>query len=276
MNSREEQSKIAELETRLAAEQARNAELEAQLKSEREAALDQRFSMVENSLRLLELKESLEAEKEKSAKLLRNLLPERVIADLQENGASKPERFEHVTVLFSDIVGFTDRCAALDPEEVLAELTDIFTEFDRIFTRHNCERIKTIGDAYLCVSGLPTPTDQHCANILAGAGEALHYLENRNLVKSHVWRMRFGVHTGRVVGGIVGTEKYIYDIFGDTVNTAARMEQLSEPMRINVSQAVRDTAPETFRFLERPAQEVKGKGMMKMYFLDVHSPCPER
>ncbi|WP_294507616.1 adenylate/guanylate cyclase domain-containing protein [uncultured Victivallis sp.] len=276
MNSREEQAKIAELETRLAAEQARNAELEAQLKSEREAALDQRFSMVENSLRLLELKESLEAEKEKSAKLLRNLLPERVIADLQENGASKPERFEHVTVLFSDIVGFTDRCAALDPEEVLAELTDIFTEFDRIFTRHNCERIKTIGDAYLCVSGLPTPTDQHCANILAGAGEALHYLENRNLVKSHVWRMRFGVHTGRVVGGIVGTEKYIYDIFGDTVNTAARMEQLSEPMRINVSQAVRDTAPETFRFLERPAQEVKGKGMMKMYFLDVHSPCPER
>ena len=276
MNSREEQAKIAELETRLAAEQARNAELEAQLKSEREAALDQRFSMVENSLRLLELKESLEAEKEKSAKLLRNLLPERVIADLQENGASKPERFEHVTVLFSDIVGFTDRCAALDPEEVLAELTDIFTEFDRIFTRHNCERIKTIGDAYLCVSGLPTPTDQHCANILAGAGEALHYLENRNLVKSHVWRMRFGVHTGRVVGGIVGTEKYIYDIFGDTVNTAARMEQLSEPMRINVSQAVRDTAPETFRFLERPAQDVKGKGMMKMYFLDVHSPCPER
>ena len=276
MNSREEQAKIAELETRLAAEQARNAELEAQLKSEREAALDQRFSMVENSLRLLELKESLEAEKEKSAKLLRNLLPERVIADLQENGASKPERFEHVTVLFSDIVGFTDRCAALDPEVVLAELTDIFTEFDRIFTRHNCERIKTIGDAYLCVSGLPTPTDQHCANILAGAGEALHYLENRNLVKSHVWRMRFGVHTGRVVGGIVGTEKYIYDIFGDTVNTAARMEQLSEPMRINVSQAVRDTAPETFRFLERPAQEVKGKGMMKMYFLDVHSPCPER
>ena len=276
MNSREEQAKIAELETRLAAEQARNAELEAQLKSEREAALDQRFSMVENSLRLLELKESLEAEKEKSAKLLRNLLPERVIADLQENGASKPERFEHVTVLFSDIVGFTDRCAALDPEEVLAELTDIFTEFDRIFTRHNCERIKTIGDAYLCVSGLPTPTDQHCANILAGAGEALHYLENRNLVKSHVWRMRFGVHTGRVVGGIVGTEKYIYDIFGDTVNTAARMEQLSEPMRINVSQAVRDTAPETFRFLERPAQEVKGKGMMKMYFLDVHSPYPER
>ena len=268
--------RIAELETNLAAERARSAELETQLKSEREAALDQRFAMVENSLRLLELKESLEAEKEKSAKLLRNLLPERVIADLQENGVSKPERFEHVTVLFSDIVGFTDRSAALDPEEVLAELSDIFTEFDRIFTTCNCERIKTIGDAYLCVSGLPTPTEHHCANILAGACEALRYLENRNIVKSHAWRMRFGVHTGRVVGGIVGTEKYIYDIFGDTVNTAARMEQLSEPMKINVSQAVRDAAPENFRFLERPALEVKGKGRMKMYFLDVHSPCPER
>ena len=88
--------------------------------------------------------------------------------------------------------------------------------------------------------------------------------------------MRFGVHTGRVVGGIVGTEKYIYDIFGDTVNTAARMEQLSEPMRINVSQAVRDAAPETFRFVKRPALEVKGKGVMKMYFLDTHSPNLER
>ena len=268
--------KIEELETSLAEERTRNAELEKLLKSEREAALDQRFAMVENSLRLLELKESLEAEQEKSAKLLRNLLPERVIVDLQENGASKPERFEHVTVLFSDIVGFTNRCAALDPEEVLAELSDIFTQFDRIFTRHGCERIKTIGDAYLCVSGLPTPAEDHCANILTGACEALDYLETRNRARAHEWRMRFGIHTGCVVGGIVGTEKYIYDIFGDTVNTAARMEQLSEPMRINVSQAVRDAAPGNFRFLERPAIEVKGKGQMKMYFLDTHRPFPER
>ena len=237
--------KIAELEERIAAEQRKNQQLETQLEAEREAALDQRFTLVENSLRLLELKESLEAEQEKSAKLLRNLLPERVIADLQENGTSKPERFEHVTVLFSDIVGFTNRSATLDPEEVIAELSDIFSQFD-------------------------------CENILAGACEALHYLEERNLVKFHRWRMRFGVHTGRVVGGIVGTEKYIYDIFGDTVNTAARMEQLSEPMRINVSQAVRDAAPETFRFVERPALEVKGKGVMKMYFLDTHSPNLER
>lgn len=270
------EQKISELEGRLAAEQTRNAELETQLKAEREAAIDQRFAMAENSLRLLELKESLEAEKEKSARLLRNLLPERVIADLQENGSSKPERFEHVTVLFSDIVGFTDRCARLEPEEVLTELSDIFTEFDRIFTRHGCERIKTIGDAYLCVSGLPAPTEYHCENILAGACEAIRYLEDRNLIKLHEWRMRFGVHTGRVVGGIVGTEKYIYDIFGDTVNTAARMEQLSEPMRINVSQAAREAAPAGFRFFERPALEVKGKGPMKMYFLDTHSPCPER
>lgn len=268
--------KIAELEERIAAEQRKNQQLETQLEAEREAALDQRFTLVENSLRLLELKESLEAEQEKSAKLLRNLLPERVIADLQENGTSKPERFEHVTVLFSDIVGFTNRSATLDPEEVIAELSDIFSQFDRIFTSHGCERIKTIGDAYLCVSGLPTPTEHHCENILAGACEALHYLEERNLVKFHRWRMRFGVHTGRVVGGIVGTEKYIYDIFGDTVNTAARMEQLSEPMRINVSQAVRDAAPETFRFVKRPALEVKGKGVMKMYFLDTHSPNLER
>lgn len=268
--------KIAELEARLATERARYMELRRTLDAEREAALDQRFAMAENNLRLLALKESLEAEKEKSAKLLRNLLPERVIAELQANGSSRPERFEHVTVLFSDIVGFTDRSAELDPEEVIAELSDIFTEFDRIFSLHGCERIKTVGDAYLCVSGLPAPTENHCANILTGACAAVRYLETRNRIRTFPWQMRFGVHTGRVVGGIVGREKYIYDIFGDTVNTAARMEQLSEPMRINVSQEVRDAAPEGCRFIERPPCEVKGKGRMRMYFLDDHSPCPPR
>ncbi|MDR0933395.1 MAG: adenylate/guanylate cyclase domain-containing protein [Victivallales bacterium] len=244
------------------------AELEAQLAAEREAALDQRFAMAENSLRLLELTESLEAEKEKSAKLLRNLLPERVIIELQESGYSRPECFENVTVLFSDIVGFTDRCARLEPEEVIAELSDIFTEFDQIFTSHNCVRIKTIGDAYLGVSGLPTPTEQHCDNILLGACEAVRYLEKRNLNHPFSWQMRFGVHTGNVVGGIVGKERYIYDIFGDTVNTAARMEQLSQPMKINVSQEVKEAASKNFSFIERPSHEVKGKGQMQMYFLE--------
>ena len=158
--------KIARLEQQLSEERERNAALERTLAAEREAALDQRFAIVENNLKLLELKESLESEQEKSAKLLRNILPERVIGELQTVGSSKPELFEHVTVLFSDIVDFTGGSARLAPEEVLFELSDIFTGFDHIFANHGCERIKTIGDAYLCVSGLPEAAPGHCGNIL--------------------------------------------------------------------------------------------------------------
>lgn len=253
---------------------ARIAELEKALSDEREREYDRRMEMAENSLRLLELKESLESEKERSAKLLRNILPERVIADLQSRGRSDPETFEHVTVFFSDIVGFTRQSSQMKPAEVIAELSSIFTEFDRIFSSHHCERIKTVGDAYLSVSGLPVPDPDHCTNILAAAQEAMAFLKRRNRNSAVRWRMRFGVSSGPVVGGIVGVERYLYDIFGDTVNTAARMEQLSEPMRINVSEEVCRLASGKFRFEARPEQEVKGKGAMRMYFLE-DSPAGE-
>ena len=242
--------------------------LEEELAAEKDRAFNQSIDMAEKSVALLELKESLEQERERSEQLLRNILPERVIRVLQREGASKPELFDNVTVFFSDIVGFTRMSAELTPEAVIAELSDIFTQFDHIFTSHGCERIKTIGDAYLAVCGLPEPRPEHCANILRSALEARAYLERRNQDSPHQWRMRFGIHSGSVVGGIVGTEKYLYDIFGDTVNTAARMEQLSEPMRINVSETVRNLAPADCVFTPRPPQEVKGKGEMKMFFLD--------
>lgn len=241
--------------------------LEEELAAEKDRAFNQSIDMAEKSVALLELKESLEQERERSEQLLRNILPERVIRVLQREGASKPELFDNVTVFFSDIVGFTRMSAELTPEAVIAELSDIFTQFDHIFTSHGCERIKTIGDAYLAVCGLPEPRPEHCANILRSALEARAYLERRNQDSPHQWRMRFGIHSGSVVGGIVGTEKYLYDIFGDTVNTAARMEQLSEPMRINVSETVRNLAPaDCVSLPARP--EVKGKGEMKMFFLD--------
>ena len=230
--------------------------LEEELAAEKDRAFNQSIDMAEKSVALLELKESLEQERERSEQLLRNILPERVIRVLQREGASKPELFDNVTVFFSDIVGFTRMSAELTPEAVIAELSDIFTQFDHIFTSHGCERIKTIGDAYLAVCGLPEPRPEHCANILRSALEARAYLERRNQDSPHQWRMRFGIHSGSVVGGIVGTEKYLYDIFGDTVNTAARMEQLSEPMRINVSEPVRILARADCIFTPRPPQDV--------------------
>ncbi len=235
---------------------------------ERDHFEEQKFKLAEASLKLLELKEALELEQAKSDRLLHNILPARVIHDLSERGESAPERFENVTIFFSDFVGFTEISSALDPAEVIVELSEIFGEFDRIFVRNHCERIKTIGDAYMAVSGLPDPAPEHWRNILCAARESLAFLNGRNRRPgARRWEMRIGIHSGSVVGGIVGHEKYIYDVFGDAVNTAARMEQASEPMRINVSESTRNLAAGEFEFEDRGAIQVKGKGTVKMFFL---------
>ena len=229
---------------------------------------DQKFKLAEANLSMLELTEQLREEQEKSDRLLRNILPARVIRDLQEHGESAPECFDHVTVFFSDVVGFTTMSSTLSPKILIQELNDIFTNFDQIFVRNGCERIKTIGDAYLSVSGMPEEQERHWANILNSAKEALQYITERNARPgAMIWQMRMGVHSGPVVGGIVGVEKYIYDVFGDTINTAARMEANSEPMRINVSEATWKLAQAEFQFEARPPIEVKGKGLMRMFFL---------
>ncbi|MDD4817073.1 MAG: adenylate/guanylate cyclase domain-containing protein [Victivallaceae bacterium] len=242
-------------------------ELKEKLTEQTAELKKQKFAMAEANLKMLELNENLAAEKEKSAKLLRNILPERVIAELGENGRSEPELFEHVTVFFSDIVGFTAISGALDPALLISELSDIFTEFDHIFVRNGCERIKTIGDAYLSVSGMPSPDAGHFCNILRSALEAIKYLAERNRTHDLKWQMRMGINSGKVVGGIVGVEKYIYDVFGDTINTAARMEQTSEPMRINVAESTYSLAKDEFEFIPREPAAVKGKGVMRMYWL---------
>jgi len=211
----------------------------------------------------------LAQEKEKTEELLLNTLPLKVVNELKENGKSEPESFENVTVYFSDIVGFTNISSSLEPNTLISELSDMFTVFDDIMTKFNCERIKTIGDAYLAVSGMPLKNDEHAENMIKAATEIRNYLNERNKTTEVKWRIRIGIHSGKVVGGIVGVRKYIYDVFGDTINTASRMESNSESMRINVSEATYSILKEKFSFIERDAIEVKGKGNMKMYFLDV-------
>ena len=246
----------------------RMAEANLKLLEHQEELKRQKLEMAEANLQLLELKEQVEQEKERSDRLLLNILPERVATDLKEKGSSIPECFDNVTVFFSDIVNFTRLTGTIDPAEVICELSDLFTGFDKIFKRNHCERIKTIGDAYLGVSGMPEPDEKHASNILKAAFEAMAFLEKRNATHPMKWQMRMGVHSGRVVGGIVGIEKYIYDVFGDTINTAARMEHYSEPMKINVSSETYLLARDHFNFKERGSVEVKGKGMITMYFLE--------
>jgi len=210
----------------------------------------------------------LEKEKEKTEELLLNTLPLKVVNDLKENGRTEPESFENVTVYFSDIVGFTNISTSLEPAELIGELNDIFTAFDDIMECNQCERIKTIGDAYLAVCGMPDKHDKHAQLMAQAAIEIREYLEERNKQSDINWKIRIGLHSGKVVGGVVGVRKYIYDVFGDTINTTSRMESNSEPMRINVSETTWLLLKDHFKFTEREPMEIKGKGRMKMYFLE--------
>lgn len=212
-------------------------------------------------------------EKDKNEQLLLNTLPIKVVNDLKENGKSDPQKFENVTVYFSDIVGFTQISSSLDPKELIQELNDIYTAFDEIMIKHDCERIKTIGDAYLAVCGMPQKNDRHAEMMLRASLEVMQFIKERNITSQLEWKIRIGLHSGNVVGGIVGVKKYLYDVFGDTINTASRMEHNSTPMRVNISEEtyllLKDTdyiKSNQINFEKRPPIRVKGKGTMKMYF----------
>lgn len=225
------------------------------------------IARVSTHLSLRQALRNVEIEREKSEKLLLNILPERVADELKNSGESKPQHFDKVTLFFSDFVGFTQMSAEVEPEELIHQLNELFTRFDEIMEKNNCERIKTIGDAYLAVCGIPEEDSDHALNILNAAIEIRDYLEQYRKDTGRQWEVRIGLHSGSAVGAIVGTKKYIYDIFGDSVNTASRMESNSEPGRINVSETTWELVQDRFDFEKREPVMVKGKGLMNMYFL---------
>lgn len=210
----------------------------------------------------------IEQEQQRSEALLLNVLPAKVAQELKESGRTTPERFESVTVFFSDLVDFTSKSIQLPPDVLIGELNELFTAFDEIIEKYDCERIKTIGDAYLCVCGMPESRPAHTRQMVLAAIDILRYLEERNVHHPIRWTMRIGIHTGSLVGGVVGVKKYIYDIFGDTVNTASRMENHSLPMKINLSEEAYRLVCDDFHFSEREPEYVKGKGVVKMYFVE--------
>ncbi len=209
------------------------------------------------------------SEKAKTDKLLLNVLPASIATDLKEKGFTEPKLYENVTVCFTDMVGFTEKATTIEPKSLIEELNAIFTAFDTIVEKNNCERIKTIGDSYMALCGLPEPDPNHAENIIRSAVEMIQYIEKKNLESDLEWQIRVGIHSGDVIAGVVGIKKYIYDVFGDTINTASRMENASLPMRINVSESTYQLVKDKFKFEERGEAPVKGKGMMKMYFIKV-------
>lgn len=207
-------------------------------------------------------------ERKKSEKLLLNILPKKVANELKRSGKTVPEKFESCTVYFSDIANFTTTSEHLDPVFLISELNDIFTNFDAVMEKYGCERIKTIGDAYMAVCGVPVPVEDHAERMVKAAKEILIWLNNRNENSDLKWRIRIGINTGQIVGGVVGVKKYIYDVFGDTINTASRMESNSEPMRINISKNTYEIVQHQFDTTARTPIEVKGKGLQEMYFIE--------
>jgi adenylate cyclase len=236
--------------------------------------------------RLRHIKKSkaiIEHEKERSESLLLNILPYEIAEELKEKGHTDAQLIDHVTVLFTDFKGFTAMSEQLSPKELVNDLNVCFSEFDRIIGEHNIEKIKTIGDAYMAAGGLPTPNQTHALDVVQAAFKMRDFVEAGKAKKIEAglpyFEIRIGVHTGPVVAGIVGVKKFQYDIWGDTVNTASRMESSGEVGKVNISQAtyellMKDTdasAPlsvhNTFTFESRGKIEAKGKGEMEMYFV---------
>jgi class 3 adenylate cyclase len=214
----------------------------------------------------------LKAEKRRSDELLLNILPSETAEELKKYGKTAAKSYDLVTVLFADFKGFTTVAEKMTPEELVTQIDRYFQAFDEITARHGLEKIKTIGDAYLCVGGLPDPTKGSPENVVRAAMEMQQYITGLKLEKTlqnlPYFEARIGIHTGPVVAGVVGIKKFAYDIWGDTVNTAARMEQNSEPGKINISSATYELIKNRFACIHRGRIEAKNKGEIDMYFVE--------
>ena len=212
----------------------------------------------------------LAEEKQKSEDLLHNILPVETAEELKEKGSAEARYYDGVTVLFTDFKGFTALSEKLAPADLVREIDECFKAFDLIIEKHRIEKIKTIGDAYMAVGGLPVPNSTHAENVVYAALEIRDFMKKR--ARSNAsdinLEVRIGVHTGPVVAGIVGLKKFQYDIWGDTVNTAARMESSGAPGKVNVSNTTYEMVKDRFAFEFRGEIEAKGKGKMPMYYVD--------
>lgn len=211
----------------------------------------------------------IEEERMKSDRLLLNILPEEIAQELRTRGQASPRHYESATVVFTDFVKFTRLSAQLTPEQLINTLDECFLAFDEICDKHRLEKIKTIGDAYMCAAGIPVPNSTHPVDAVTAALEMMKWLHERNVKQPDVpaLLMRIGIHTGPVVAGVIGKNKFAYDIWGDAVNLAARLEELGEPGRINISGATYEAVKHHFTCESRGEKEVHNKGRVGMYFI---------
>lgn len=226
------------------------------------------FFVLRDFLRRLDhAREELELEREKSESLLRNLLPEPIAERLKRGEKRIADRLEEVTIVFADLVGFTSMSEGLSPDEVVDLLGSLVADFDRLVDRYQMEKIRTIGDAYMAVAGAPEQSSDHLERAADMALEMVEIAHGHTTPTGHRLDLRVGIDSGPVVAGVIGIRKFVYDVWGDTVNTASRMESHGVAGRIQVTPRVHDGLQESFRFDARGPIDIKGKGPMMTYFL---------
>ena len=207
-------------------------------------------------------------EKRKSDELLLNILPKLVADELKRSGKTLTRRYENVTILFTDFQDFTLLASSISATKLVKELNEIFSRFDDILGAFEIEKIKTIGDAYFAACGLPEKNKDHAFRCIEAAKQMFSYLEERNNNSEIKWKMRAGIHSGSVIAGIVSKKKYAYDLFGDTVNTASRMESNGQVGKINISETTYQLIKGKYNCTPRGQIFAKGKGYLNMYFVE--------
>jgi len=218
--------------------------------------------LIQNETRLIK------NEKKKTEKILFNVLPKEIASELNEKGNVMPKGFDEVSILFTDFKNFTNASSTMSPKKLVGDLNFIFHLFDEIIEQQGVEKIKTIGDAYMVASGVPNNDDNHAEKCIETGLKMIKALKINNRDKGIKWDMRIGIHSGSVVAGLVGKNRITYDIWGDTVNIASRMESSSEANRINISGVTYDLVKHLYEFDYRGKIDVKGKGDIDMYFVN--------
>lgn len=220
------------------------------------------------AIRTIEVKQ----EKEKSDKLLNNILPIEISNELKEKGEVIPIFYKMVSVLFTDFKSFTKSASEISPHELINTLNEAFTAFDDIISKHNLEKIKTIGDAYMCVGGLPKVNTQNPINAVSAALEIRDWVDlwNKKRLENNLpkWEIRIGVHTGELIAGVIGTKKFAYDVWGDTVNITSSLENKSEAGKVNISNVTYEFVKDYFEFTPRGNITTKGNVDIEMYFVN--------
>lgn len=236
-----------------------------------DVALNYPFVQFFSALLVVILSRNFHAERDKSEKLLLNILPHEIAEELKQNDRVKPRNYEQVTVLFTDLVGFTRIAEHLKPDDLVRELDTCFSEFDAIIKKHKLEKIKTIGDSYMCAGGVPHENRTNPVDCVLAGLKMVNYMarlkQQREAQGLPAWEIRLGIHTGHLVAGVIGQEKFAYDIWGDTVNLASRMESSGLPMQVNISAATFEAVKDFFDCEFRGQVSAKNKGEVSMYLV---------